>query len=198
MGCVCGKPGPTAGLFPFGGSFQGAAVPVSQSEDPTSLDGEAGTCPVTAAGREMFRILRRRRHTAACRAESGTNPSGRRCKRTEPAQGSGQRESIMKRVILRSFMAVALVAGSAAVAQVSVTIGQPEETRIKEYVVKEKVKPTMLKERVTVGATLPADVELAPVPSEWGPSVSKYRYVYTNDNVVLVEPSSRRVIHIIE
>jgi hypothetical protein len=104
----------------------------------------------------------------------------------------------MKKVILGSVMAAALVAGSAAFAQVSVTIGQPEETRIKEYVVKEKVKPTMIKEKVTVGATLPADVELAPVPSEWGPSVSKYRYVYTNNNVVLVEPSSRRVIHIID
>ena len=104
----------------------------------------------------------------------------------------------MKKVILGSVMAAALVAGSAGFAQVSVTIGQPEETRIKEYVVKEKVKPTMIKEKVTVGATLPADVELAPVPSEWGPSVSKYRYVYTNNNVVLVEPSTRRVIHIID
>lgn len=80
----------------------------------------------------------------------------------------------------------------------SVTIGQPEQTRIREYVVKEKVKPTMMKEKVTVGSTIASDVELAPVPSDWGPSVSQYRYVYTNDNVVLVEPSSRRVIHIIE
>jgi hypothetical protein len=106
----------------------------------------------------------------------------------------------MKKVILGSVMAAALVAGSTAFAQVSanITIGKPEQTRIKEYVVKEKVKPTMIKEKVTVGATLPADVELAPVPSDWGPSVSKYRYVYTNDHVVLVEPSNRRVVHIIE
>ena len=104
----------------------------------------------------------------------------------------------MKKVILGSVVAAALMASSAAFAQVSITIGQPEQTRIKEYVVKEKVKPFMMKERVAVGATLPSDVELAPVPSDWGPSVSKYRYVYTNDNVVLVDPTSRRVIHIIE
>lgn len=106
----------------------------------------------------------------------------------------------MRHMILGSVVAAALVASSAAFAQVSATIsiGQPEQTRIKEYVVKEKVKPTMIKEKVTVGATLPADVELHPVPTDWGPTVSKYRYVYTNNNVVLVEPSNRRVVHIIE
>jgi hypothetical protein len=106
----------------------------------------------------------------------------------------------MRNVIFGSLMTASLLVGGVATAQVSATIelGQPERTRIKEYVVKEKVKPTMIKEKVTVGATLPADVELAPVPSDWGPSVSKYRYVYTNDDVVLVDPTTRRVIQIIE
>lgn len=106
----------------------------------------------------------------------------------------------MRKELFGSVIAMALVTGSAAIAQVSaeISIGKPEQTRIKEYVVKEKVKPAMIKEKVTVGSTLPSDVELAPVPSDWGPSVSKYRYVYTNDHVVLVEPSSRRVVHIVE
>lgn len=106
----------------------------------------------------------------------------------------------MKRSILGLIAASALVASSAAFAQVSaqINIGQPEQTRIKEYVVKEKVKPTMIKEKVTVGATLPTDVELRAVPSDWGANVSKYRYVYTDNHVVLVEPSSRRVVHIVE
>jgi hypothetical protein len=54
------------------------------------------------------------------------------------------------------------------------------------------------KERVTVGATLPADVELAPVPQTWGPSVSKYRYVYSDNHVMLVEPSSRKIVQVID
>lgn len=103
----------------------------------------------------------------------------------------------MKKAILGSVLALGVM-GTTAFAQVSVTIGQPEQTRIKEYVVKEKVKPTVIKEKVTVGSTLGSDVELAPVPEDWGPSVSKYRYVYTNDHVVLVEPTTRRVIHIVE
>ncbi|KQK29203.1 hypothetical protein ARD30_18340 [Bosea thiooxidans] len=106
----------------------------------------------------------------------------------------------MKRSILGLVVVSALGVSPAAFAQVGaqITIGQPEQTRIKEYVVKEKVKPTMIKEKVTVGATLPADVELHAAPTDWGPTVSKYRYVYTDNHVVLVEPSSRRVVHIVE
>jgi uncharacterized protein DUF1236 len=50
------------------------------------------------------------------------------------------------------------------------------------------------KERIVVGSPVPADVELEAVPSDWGPSLTKYRYVYSNDRVMLVDPGSRRVI----
>ena len=105
----------------------------------------------------------------------------------------------MKRIVIAGVSALAIGLGGQAIAQsVSVEIGSQERTRIKEYVVKEKVSPVRVKERVTVGAVLPSDVELRTVPSDWGPSVSKYRYVYHDNHVVLVEPSSRRVVQIID
>ena len=98
---------------------------------------------------------------------------------------------------------LALGASSASFAQgVGVQVGPigagisfaPEQrTRIKEYVVKERVAP--VRERVTIGARLPAEVELRAVPSEWGPSVSRYRYVYSGDRVYFVDPASREVVH---
>ena len=95
--------------------------------------------------------------------------------------------------------AVALVLGGQAFAQsVAVEIAPEQRTRIKEYVVKEKVKPVTVKERISVGATLPADVELQSVPSTWGPSVSKYRYVYSDDHVYFVDPASRKVVTTID
>ena len=104
----------------------------------------------------------------------------------------------MQRTIFGLIAASALVASSAAFAQsTTVTISQPEQTKIKEYVVKEKMKPVMIKEKVSVGATLPADVELRTAPADWGASVSKYSYVYTDNHVVLVEPSSRKIVQII-
>ena len=112
----------------------------------------------------------------------------------------------MKRVLLAGVAVLALGATAPALSQgvgvqvgpvgAGITFAPEQRTRIKEYVVREKVRP--YRERVTVGATVPADVELYAVPSDWGPSVSRYRYVYSNDNVYFVDPSSRRVIHHID
>jgi hypothetical protein len=103
-------------------------------------------------------------------------------------------------MLIAGAAAVAVLAGSEILSAQTTTIEiAPEQrTRIKEYVVKEKVRPVTVKERVSVGATLPADVELVAVPENWGPSVSKYRYVYSDNHVVLVEPSSRRIVQIID
>jgi len=105
----------------------------------------------------------------------------------------------MKRQVLIGATALALVFGGQALAQsVTVELAPDQRTRIKEYVVKEKVKPIVVKERISVGATLPADVELQAVPSAWRPSVSKYRYVYSNNSVYFVDPANRRVITTID
>ena len=42
-----------------------------------------------------------------------------------------------------------------------------------------------------VGGRVPADVELEAVPADWG---TKYRYVYSGDRVILVDPDSRTVV----
>jgi len=105
----------------------------------------------------------------------------------------------MKRYALLAATAFSLAFAAQAYAQsVSIELAPEQRTRIKEYVVKEKVRPVTVKERIAVGATLPADVELRTVPSDWGPSVSKYRYVYHDNHVVFVEPSSRRVIQVLD
>ena len=107
----------------------------------------------------------------------------------------------MKRELLAGITALTLFAGGQAFAQaVSTTVDLAPEQRtvIKNYVVKERVAPVTLKERVSVGATLPADVTLSAVPSAWGPTVSKFRYVYSDNHVYFVEPSSRRVVHVID
>jgi hypothetical protein len=118
----------------------------------------------------------------------------------------------MKRAFFAGLTAIALMAPGLAFAQgvgVGVNVGTtgvgagitfaPEQrTRIKEYVVKEKVAPVTVRERISVGAKLPADVELRAVPETWGPSVSKYRYVYSDDRVYFVEPSTREVVTVME
>lgn len=102
----------------------------------------------------------------------------------------------MKRVFMASAAALVLTFAGEALAQgVAVEIAPEQRTRIKEYVVKERVAPVIVKERVRVGTAVPADVQLREVPADWGPSVRKYRYFYSDNHVVFVDPDSRRVIY---
>ena len=67
-------------------------------------------------------------------------------------------------------------------------------TKIKTYITENKVRPVQSKEKIVVGAKVPSDVELVAVPSDWGPSLTKYRYVYSGDRVMLVDPGTRTVV----
>ncbi len=101
----------------------------------------------------------------------------------------------MKKLLLSSAL-VLLLTGSA-LAQ-TVVVEPEQRTRIKEYVVKQKVPRVAIKERVRVGSPVPADVELREVPEDWGPSLRRYRYYHSDVGVHLVEPESRRVIYDID
>jgi hypothetical protein len=104
-----------------------------------------------------------------------------------------------KMKLVAGITALTLLAGGQALAQaVTVDLSPEQRTTIKQYVVKERVAPVTVKERISVGATLPANVELRSVPGTWGPSVTKYRYVYSDNRVYFVEPSSRKVVHVID
>ena len=110
----------------------------------------------------------------------------------------------MRRALM-AVSAIAMLGGAQAFAQTvgvgpaeTVIIEPEQRTVIREYVVKERVAPVTVKERISVGATLPADVELRTVPSTWGPKFSKYRYVYSGDRVYLVEPTNRTVVQVVE
>jgi hypothetical protein len=74
----------------------------------------------------------------------------------------------------------------------AVQIEPQYRTKIKSYITEHR--PVATKEKIVVGGRVPADVELAAVPSDWGPSLTKYRYVYSNDRVMLVDPGTRTVV----
>ena len=110
----------------------------------------------------------------------------------------------MKRTLMAAGL-MACLAGAQAFGQtvgvgpVDTIVVEPEQrTLIKEYVVKERVAPIRVEERIAVGTRLPASVELRTVPSAWGPKFAKYRYVYSDSHVYLVEPSNRTVIQVID
>jgi hypothetical protein len=120
------------------------------------------------------------------------------------AQACSQEEFQMRRAVILAG-AVALLGTSQTFAQTvgvrpaDTIIVEPEQRQvIKQYVVKEKVAPVRVPQRVVIGDTLPADVELRSVPTTWGPKLTRYRYIYSGNHVYLVEPSDRKVIEEIE
>jgi len=81
----------------------------------------------------------------------------------------------------------------------SITIAPEQRTVIHQRL--GTAKPVTIKERVSVGATVPDTVELQTVPDTIVsdiPSVKGYSYFVYNDDVVLVDPKTRKVVTIVE
>jgi hypothetical protein len=113
----------------------------------------------------------------------------------------------MKKLLLASAIASLMVTASVAQTTVTTTTGtgnasvqiEPQyRTKIKSYVTEKRVRPIATQEKIIVGSKVPASVELEAVPEDWGPSVTKYRYVYSNDRVMLVDPGTRTVVQEID
>jgi hypothetical protein len=83
-------------------------------------------------------------------------------------------------------------------ATATVQIEPQYRTKIKTYITEQKIRPVQTREKIIVGATVPSDVELEAVPADWGPTLTKYRYVYSSDRVMLVDPGTRTVVQEID
>jgi uncharacterized protein DUF1236 len=118
-----------------------------------------------------------------------------------------RKENVMKNLFLISAAAVLISTGAFAQSTVTTTATghaaavqiEPEyRTRIRTYVTEHKIRPVETRERIVVGSPVPRDVELEAVPTEWGPSLTKYRYVYSAERVMLVDPETRTVVQEVE
>lgn len=81
----------------------------------------------------------------------------------------------------------------------SITIAPEKRTIIRQQL--GTSRPVTVRERVTVGMTVPESVELQSVPEtivSEVPSVRGHRYFVYEDNVVIVDPQTRRVVTIVQ
>jgi len=114
----------------------------------------------------------------------------------------------MKKLMLTCAAAALISTGAMAQSTVVTTTGaghaaavqiEPEyRTKIRTYVTEHKVRPVQTREKIVVGQPVPREVELEAVPADWGPSLTKYRYVYSGERVMLVDPSTRTVVQEID
>jgi hypothetical protein len=75
------------------------------------------------------------------------------------------------------------------------TIGMAAEppAEVRSYVVRERAPSVRIDQEVVVGEPLPPTVVLRTIPQH-----NEYRYAIVNEKRVIVEPSTRRVVQIIE
>lgn len=76
------------------------------------------------------------------------------------------------------------------------SISAQDQVYVRQYVVQHRRPSVRVQGDVVVGATLPQQVAVYPV--EGNPAFANYRYTWVNDRAVLVDPSSRRVVYVIE
>jgi sugar (pentulose or hexulose) kinase len=115
---------------------------------------------------------------------------------------------MMKKLFLLSAAAALISTGAFAQSTTVTTTGtghaaavqiEPQyRTKIKSYVTEHHLRPVTTKEKIIVGGRVPSDVELEAVPADWGPSLTQYRYVYSGDRVMLVDPGTRTVVQEID
>lgn len=86
----------------------------------------------------------------------------------------------------------------AAVGAAEVVLGEEDWPRFREYVVREHRPSYRFDDEVRVGVVLPErGVRLYAVPREYHVRRG-YRYAVVNDQPVIVEPRSRRIVEVIE
>jgi uncharacterized protein DUF1236 len=104
----------------------------------------------------------------------------------------------MKIRLLPTITGFLLLAGTGLAAAEDVIITPQQDTVIREYIVREHVEPVAPPPDfdMTVGATVPEAVEIRPLNV---PQIdTQYDYVVLGDHTVLVEPQTRRIIHIVQ
>jgi len=105
-------------------------------------------------------------------------------------------------------VAAALLAGSAAQAQTTVTttrtfdLPPQEEVTVREYVAHEHPAPAsiVIERHMTVrpGSIIPEDVPLHPLRAIGTPNLARYAYFLSPDHkIVIVDPDTREVLRII-
>jgi hypothetical protein len=119
-----------------------------------------------------------------------------------PAGRAGPKGEPMMKFFVNGALAAILLAGTAgiAAAQTAVIELSPDQrTTVYRSITRERIEVAPPADfRARVGVEVPAAVELYPVPEAIEvPAIRRYRYTVVDDQVVLVDPSTHRIVEII-
>jgi hypothetical protein len=100
--------------------------------------------------------------------------------------------------LIGSALALALFS-TASLAQVAIDLTPEQRTMVWQQLRPPSQKQPATNFELGVSTTIPETVELHPVPANFAiASLRPYRYVIVNNRMAFIDPSSRKVVHIIE
>ena len=102
----------------------------------------------------------------------------------------------MKRVPILCTTVLLVLSGPVLAQSVAVELNPAQRTHIKETL--QKMTPAQVNQQPLLGSTVPTGIELRPVPRDWAGSVARYRYLYADNRVFFVDPSTRKIVRIVE
>jgi hypothetical protein len=134
-------------------------------------------------------------------ADRGANPRGtnEQAQSKEQVQQGGQRNQATDSA---RGGAAGSASTSAAAGGSNVTLNTEQKTKIRETVINSSSAPraTNVNISLSVGTTVPTSVRIAPVPSvlvEINPGWRSYEYFVVNDEIIIVDPRTHRIVAIL-
>ena len=79
-------------------------------------------------------------------------------------------------------------------------IGPEQRTYLRTYVTRQGYAPALIEAPMAIGTTVPGTIELRAFPDTvYGevPAARSYQYIWTGQNVILVDPVTRQVVEVI-
>jgi hypothetical protein len=104
----------------------------------------------------------------------------------------------MRRTIV---IAAALFMGVGGAVAQTIVVTPEVQTEFKTYITTEKVAPVVVEGDIAVGTALPDTVVLQPVPDvivTKSPELKGHRYALVGSRVVVVEPSTTKVVAVVD
>jgi hypothetical protein len=92
---------------------------------------------------------------------------------------------------------VGAVVGGVAGGALGAALSPEESTRVRQYAVAQPTPSARIEQQVAIGQPVPPRVRLYPVPASVGLRTT-YSYTVVNNQTVLVDPQTRRIVQVLD
>lgn len=180
---------------PSSGASQPSSAPSANQAQTSSPSGQPGTNPQSSQSQTGSSSSQAQQGTGSTTtAQQPQQGAGATNTAQQPQQGAGSTTTAQQ-------PAQNSPASSSTSVNASVNIDDQQRTRISESVSRLNVHPlTSVNFSLSVGTVVPGDVRLQPLPAEVVEVVPQYRgydFVLVKDEIVIVEPSTKKIVTVL-